>query len=380
MIYVVKQTNTRPMNTSFRTRISQYWKSLQAELLPMQAADLEGITPMLERIIRVLEWVRIEEHVSKGAGWGRPQAERSNLARAFCAKAVLGMECTTELIERLQIDNKLRRICGFSLWRKLPSESTFSRAFGEFAEEGLAEKAHTALIKASLDQHIIGSISRDSTAIVAREKPQAYEPKAKVKKQPCKRGRPAKGEQRPAKEPSTIVVQRSQSLEQIVADLPKYCARGVKKNAKGYKESWNGYKLHLDTADCGVIISALTTSASLHDSQAAIALSRMSQERVDYLYELADAAYCSNELRDDSRSRGHVPLFDHNPRGGEKQKFAPHEAQHYKDRTGVERANAELKDGRGLRQIWVRGHTKVHAQLMFGVLVLSAEQLMRLLQ
>ncbi len=346
----------------------------------MQAADLEGASPMLERIIRVLEWVRIEEHVSKSAGFGRPQAERTYLARAYCAKAVLALECTTELIERLQIDSKLRRICGFSLWHKLPSQATFSRAFAEFAKDGLAEKAHEALIKASLGQHIIGSISRDSTAIVAREKPRAYEPKVKDEKTPCKRGRPAKSEQRRPKEANALDLQCTQSLEQIVANLPRYCARGVKKNAKGYKESWNGYKLHLDTADCGVIISALTTAASVHDSQAAIALSRKSERRVTYLYELADAAYCSQQLREDSRSRGHVPLFDHNRRGGQKQEFAPHEAQHYKDRTCVERANAELKDGRGLRQTWVRGHAKVNEHLMFGVLVLSAEQLMRLMQ
>jgi hypothetical protein len=46
-----------------------------------------------------------------------------------------------------------------------------------------------------------------------------------------------------------------------------------------------------------------------------------------YLYDLADAAYCSPILRDASRSLGHLPLIDHNPRRGEKIPFAPHEAQ-----------------------------------------------------
>jgi hypothetical protein len=32
------------------------------------------------------------------------------------------------------MDRALRRICGFSMWRQLPSESTFSRAFAEFAQ------------------------------------------------------------------------------------------------------------------------------------------------------------------------------------------------------------------------------------------------------
>jgi len=42
--------------------------------------------------------------------------------------------------------------------------------------------------------------------------------------------------------------------------LPKACDRGTKCNAQGYKISWNGYKLHLDTADCGVVVSALLTT------------------------------------------------------------------------------------------------------------------------
>jgi hypothetical protein len=39
-----------------------------------------------------------------------------------------------------------------------------------------------------------------------------------------------------------------------------------------------------------------------------------------------------------------------------------------------------LKDCYGLRQVGVRGHCKVHAHLMFAVLVMSDEQLIRLIQ
>mgnify|MGYP001600592762 CR=1 FL=1 len=41
-------------------------------------------------------------------------------------------------------------------------------------------------------------------------------------------------------------------------DHYRACDRGTKCNAQGYKISWNGYKLHIDTADCGVVVSALT--------------------------------------------------------------------------------------------------------------------------
>jgi hypothetical protein len=53
-----------------------------------------------------------------------------------------------------------------------------------------------------------------------------------------------------------------QSLSQadVLAQTPTECTRGTKYNAQGYKVSWNGYKLHLDTADCGVPVSAILSS------------------------------------------------------------------------------------------------------------------------
>ena len=42
--------------------------------------------------------------------------------------------------------------------------------------------------------------------------------------------------------------------------------------------------------------------------------------------------------------------------------------------------NARLKDEFGGNHVWVKGHTKVMSYLMFGLLALSVDQLMRLLQ
>ena len=77
---------------------------------------------------------------------------------------------------------------------------------------------------------------------------------------------------------------------------------------------------------------------------------------------------------------GHVPLIDHNPRRGEKIDFAPAEAIRYNERTAAERSNARLKDEFGGKHLTVRGDAKVMGHLMFGVLALSADQLMRLRQ
>lgn len=369
------------MNATLCPLIMQRWNTIQYELLPELINQVGAMTPKLERVVHILDWVRIEEFTSSAwCGVGRPPHERAWLANAFVAKAVLGIPTTAGLIERLTIDRALRRLCGFPMCKKLPSEATWSRAFDEFAEGRLAERVHEALIKGTLGDQLIGHLSRDGTAIVARERPARTEAPAEAPAPAKKRGRPRRGEVRaPAKE-SPIHRQRQQTLPQMLKDIPTVCNRGTKCNAQGYKVSWNGYKLHLDTADCGIPISALLSSASMHDSLAAVPLSLISAQRVTNLYDVMDAAYCSFELHEHSRSLNHVPLIDHNPRGGEKEEFEPLDAIRYNERTVAERSNARLKDEFGARHVMVRGHQKVMGHLMFGVLALSADQLMRLRQ
>jgi Transposase DDE domain/Transposase domain (DUF772) len=394
------------MNATRRDLIMQRWNVIQHELIPELKGEVGTLTPKLEKVIHTLEWVRTEEFVdSSWCGVGRPPHERAWLANAFVAKAVLDITTTVGLIERLMIDRALRRICGFPLCQKLPSEATFSRAFDEFAEGRLAERVHEALIKEHLGDELIGHISRDGTAIEARERPakapattatpataaqsalafteEITPPPSSPQRPPAakrKPGRPRRGEVRPPAKESPIHRQRSQALSAMIQNLPTACDRGTKCNAQGYKVSWNGYKLHIDTADGGVPISALLSSASMHDSLAAIPLSLISAQRVTNLYDLMDAAYCSTELRDHSRDLGHVPLIDHNPRRGEKIEFAPAEAIRYHERTAAERSNARLKDEFGANHLRVKGGVKVMSHLMFGILVLSADQLMRLRQ
>lgn len=367
------------MNTTQRPLIMQRWQVLQYDLMPELRQECGALTPKLEKLVHILDWVRIEEwSMQTWQGIGRKPHERSALANAFVAKAVLGLSTTRALIERLAMDRALKRLCGFSMWKQVPDEATFSRAFTEFAQAKLAEQVHEALVKNYLGATLIGHISRDGTAIEAREKPAKKVPVAEDKSQKARRGRPKKGEERPAKV-SKIAQQRRQTLPAMLDNLPRGCDRGTKCNAQGYKNSWNGYKLHIDTADCGVPVSVLLTSASVHDSQTAVPLATLTAARVTNLYDLMDAAYCSTELREHSRSLGHVALIDHNPRGGEKIEFEPADAIRYKERSQAERTNARLKDEFGGRNVRVRGPDKVMSHLMFGILVLTADQLMRLL-
>lgn len=369
------------MNATLPTQIMQRWHVVQHELIPGLEKDWGTLTPKLEKLIHILEWARVEEYTEGWVGVGRRPHERAWLANAFVAKTVLDLPTTVALIERLTIDRTLKRICGFPVCKKLPSETTFSRAFDQFAQGRLPERVHEALIRSSLGHQLIGHLSRDGTAIPTRERPAKKEMvQSRPAQRPAKKGRPRRGEVRaPAKE-SPIARQRQQTLAQMLEAIPTACDRGTKCNAQGYRVSWNGYKLHLDTADCGVPISALLSSASMHDSRAAIPLSLISAQRVTSLYDVMDAAYCSLELHEHCRSLEHVPLIDHNPRGGEKEQFEPADALRYNERTVAERSNARVKDEFGGRHVRVRGPAKVMCHLMFGVLALSVDQLIRLRQ
>src|ERR1700674_581507 len=271
------------------TCLSRTWAHIQGNLFPFLTAELGTLTETHKRVVTALELAGIEAFVRVWPGLpGRPPRDRAPLARAFVAKAVLGLPTTSMLIERLTVDKQLRRLCGWEHPGQLPSEATFSRAFAEFARSALPGRLHEALIKRSHEDRLVGHISRDSTAIEAREKPVKTAAPAPSKR---KRGRPKKGEVVAKKAPRRIERQAAMSLAEMLADLPTHCAVGTKRNAKGHTTSWIGYKLHLDIADGDVPISALLTSASLHDSQAAIPLATMTAGRVTNLYDLMDSAY-----------------------------------------------------------------------------------------
>jgi len=374
--------------------LSQYWFRIQSSLFPWLEEELGEMTEKEQKVVTTLELIRIERFTAFSRSLrGRPPKERAAVARAFVAKAVYNMPTTRALLDRLACDKKLRRICGWEQKGEIPSESTFSRDFAEFAESQLPACVHRVMISENLSEDIVSHISRDATEIEVREKPPKeakVETEFDEKKPKRKLGRPKKGEES-IKEPTRLERQQAMTLEEMLADLPCQCDVGTKKNSKGFKESWIGYKFHLDAADGQIPVSCILTSASTHDSQVALPLATMTSQRVTNLYDLMDSAYDAPIIREHSRSLGHVPIIDINPRRNTKLKeerrsearrfellhFERPEDRRYKERTNVERVYARLKDEFGGRMIRVRGWAKVLTHLMFGILALTADQLMR---
>lgn len=377
------------MMNKLKETLSNYWLTIQSNLFPWLQEEVGDLTEKQMLLITVLEVIRIEEYIPSDFGLpGRPLSYRIAIARAFIAKAVYDLSTTRMLLDRLECDLALRRICGWERKTDIPSESTFSRAFAEFSKSQLPSLIHESLIKDQYQKEIVGHISRDSTAIEAREKPVK---KVKEDKPKRKRGRPKKGEE-VVKEPTRLERQSQMNVEEMLDDLPKDCDIGCKKNSKGHTETWIGYKLHIDTIDGQVPISCVLTSASTHDSQVAIPLAEMSFQRVTNLYDLMDAAYDAPAIKNKSLELEHVPIIDRNPRrdkalkeeiNAENQRlallnFESPEQIRYRERSASERVNGRLKDEFGGRHTRVRGHAKVLCHLMFGILVVTVDQLMRL--
>ena len=395
------------MKLTLRQQLTQFAGILQSRLFPALEEELGELVDSAKRLVATLELIPLGRFLPSSRGWvGRPSKDRHAIANAFIAKAVYGFSTTRQLLEALERDPQLRRLCGWESARQLPHESTFSRAFEEFACMQLPLFVHEVLIRETQKDRLIGHIARDSTAIEARERyPEtpaqaaARQASRQTTPAPRKKGAPKgphkryRGGKRPyvPKGDTRLAQQRNMTLSQMLDDLPCQCDLGGKKDSHGNDHYWRGYKLHWDVADGQIPISAVLTSASVHDSQVAIPLATMSTQRVSYCYELMDSAYDAYHIREESQHLGHVPIIDPKAPGGPKnhhsiplgtpkRELSWAQAERYRERTMVERVNARLKDEFGGRQVRVRGAAKVMAHLMFGVLALTADQLLKLIR
>jgi hypothetical protein len=370
----------------------QFAHVLQQELFPAIENELGALTPQLQLLSSVISLLPLGRLLGGRAATGRPAKDRTALAIAFLAKAVLNLATNRDLIQRLGVDHAFRQLCGWRTAGQVPHESKFSRAFAEFAASELPQQMHRAIIEATQGQRLVGHIARDSTAIPARER--FPEPKVQATQAKPRSPRPkgAFAKAKAAERGTRIQRQRHQKLERMLAELPRQCDIGKKTSSQGREHYWRGYKLHLDVADGQIPISAVLTSASVHDSQVAIPLMAMTSKRVVHLYELMDSAYDADAIQEHSRQLNHVPIIAPHPRRGTKKAsqlpkvFPPQatpeltwaERERFKERTMVERVHARLKDEFGASHLRVRGAAKVMAHLMFGVVALTVDQWLRM--
>ena len=299
-------------------------------------------------------------------GNGHPPSSRVAIFKMLVLKALRNFPTTKVTLQIVRQSPVLRRLCGWESVANVPSESTVSRAYDQFAQDEIASLVHADFVQASLGRDGVFHVSHDSSAIDAREKgqrkPQTDEEKAQT----------------------SLGAQRNRTADENFALLPQHCDWGCKRDSKGKGKTWRGYKLHVSCADGDIPLAAFLSSANLHDSKAMIPMMQKVSENFDYFYDLADAGYDAAEIRQASIDMQHVPIIDRNPRRGEKNvddrggrmvNIIDATTRRYFVRSGIERVFSHLHEAHGGKFVRVRGNKKVFLHLMFGLIVVTAEQI-----
>ena len=377
--------------------LSKIWlkiKNLENSLFPQLQTSLGVLSSKEEKLIKILDFAQIEQFVCD-VHLTNISKDRVQIARAFIAKSVYNLQTTRELIDRLHIDRTLRIICGWRYVTHISSESTFSRAFKEFSEINLATKTHDKFIREYLSDIIFLYNASDATKIPLRQK--AVKQETTPIKTQSKKGRPKKGETREPIKPTILSKQKDmQTTKEMLSLVSTPCGVGIKQNSKGNREVWIGGKLHISVVDGDIPITAIYSGANVHDSSVALPLIQDTTKKVNYLYDLQDAGYDADIIREFSQKHGHRPIIDTNPKNStilkekialreeEKKKFAhlnptkDSDAHHYNQRSMVERVNKYLKDDFGCDKIYYQGATKVASVLAFGILCICIHQSLKL--
>jgi len=324
-------------------------------------------------IAKIFESLPLWRFIPTPASTGRPSHSRLCILKLFLLKSALNVSENKMMRDILLGNTEFRKLCGWDEVHDVPSESTFSRVFRDFAQMNIAENIHEYLVKTAFKDKIIMHVSRDATAIPARER---SERKVKKKKVKGKRGRPPKGALPKPKEQTRLQKQLSWNLDEMVCELPIKCDWGCKINSQGNPDHWRGYKLHADFSDEGIPLSFMFTSASVHDSQVSIPLTLMSSGRATYFYELMDAGYDMTEIKTISKDCNHAPIIKPNNRRSKiKRSLDPASARRYRIRTTSERGFSELKDNYGVEKSKFRGYAKIKTHIGFAMIILTMRKI-----
>lgn len=147
--------------------------TMESFLFPMMEEEMGELTVKMKEFLRIVEMVKPSRFINNALRWcglGRPMKDREKMLRAFFLKAVYDLPTTKGLIENLNTNPSLRRLCGWEYRGGVPSEATFSRAFAIFSEEKVCDAIHAAVVAENYTEKLVGHASIDSTAIIGREK------------------------------------------------------------------------------------------------------------------------------------------------------------------------------------------------------------------
>src|SRR5262245_45603831 len=132
------------MQLTLRQYLIDFGLLFQTSLFPRIEDEVGELGTRARLLVQVLAMAPLAPWLQRSSGPGRPSQDRQQLAAAFLAKAVYNCVTTRQLIDLLRTSPQIRRLCGWNTFSDLPHESTFSRAFAEFAQSQLPQLLHQA--------------------------------------------------------------------------------------------------------------------------------------------------------------------------------------------------------------------------------------------
>jgi Transposase domain (DUF772) len=146
--------------------LGQFSNVFQSQLFPAMEESLGRLGTLHEKFAKTLAMLELDGLVTVQHGRRRPVHDRPAIGRAFVAKAVWNLPNTRAILDRLQSDAVMRRMCGWESVTTVPDETIFSRAFAEFANNEFGQKVHAALVEKTQRQRqrLIGADEKDGVA------------------------------------------------------------------------------------------------------------------------------------------------------------------------------------------------------------------------
>lgn len=301
------------------------------DLLEMSPKDTYGY---LFETLDINPFLRV---VSKKAFLGAPtQLNYVAMLHSLFIRIVERIPTIKDLQNRLKRSIEFSTDCGFTGSDRIPSEASYTRLIQKLQESQVFQQSQEELVQQAFQEGFIdgSAIAMDATHVEARDR----QPEKKkddtdllATELPKKRrGRKPKGEReqwlkeqleleenRPLFE-KKVEAQLPYSYDELVKEIPRSAAWGVKKNSEGKNVFWYGFKAHL-LVDCKsqYILTALLSSGNINDGKMAIPLLKGLAERHPALpvsHVLADAGYDLIPIYKQAEAMGARALIDYNRR------------------------------------------------------------------
>ena len=182
-------------------------------------------------------FVRIAESVELGRiarkyGWcgnGRKPSSRLAMFKMFVMKHVWNFPTTKDALAEVRRCPSMRRLCGWESQSSIPSESTISRTFGDFALDEIASSLFKDFVKKVAKGRIVIHRSIDSTEIDARESAATKDEKTAAAELAAIRAQVDAN----TEDYNALALQKERDLDTNLSLLPTLCDWGCKRNSKG---------------------------------------------------------------------------------------------------------------------------------------------------